>query len=100
MPVKKRVAKGREMDEAKLAELIDGPGSCLLAGMGYYLPHWGAGALAGDAGGFWWEITPAGREVVLERMRADWHRYGAAIMATATSEPWALRQFGQPEGTR
>lgn len=94
MPVKKRTAKGRDLDWAKIEELIEGPGTCLLAGMGYYLPHNGAGAVAGEAGGFWWELSPRGQKIVLERMRADWRRLNRTIMAMTDQEPWAARQFG------
>lgn len=98
MPVKKRVAKSRDIDELKIAELIEGPGTCLLAGMGYYLPHNGPGAIEGDAGGFWWEITPAGQTVVLDRMQADWRRIGASIISKTEGDIWALREFGEPAG--
>lgn len=96
MPIKRRVAKGRDMDELKISELIEGPGACLLAGCGYYLPHKGAGAVAGEAGGFFWELSPRGQQAVLERMRADWERMHHTIMATAEKEPWAAREFGIP----
>lgn len=96
MPVKKRIAKGRDIDDFKLDELIEGPGTCLLAGGGYYLPHSGPGAVAGEAGGFFWELSPRGQEIVLERMRADWERLYPTVLAMADAEPWAARQFGNP----
>lgn len=116
MPVKRRVAKSREIDELKISELIEGPGTCLLAGCGYYLPHNGPGAVAGEAGGFFWELSQTGQKIVLERMRDGWSRHGKAVMAWWRGEteqftavcarrdprdtqiiPWALSEFGETQ---
>lgn len=99
MPIKRRTMKRRDIDEMKLAELIEGPGTCLLAGAGYYLAHHGPEAVAGEAGGFFWELSPRGQEIVLNRMRADWERLHATIAAMAEGKTWAERQFGKPTAT-
>ena len=96
MPIKRRTLKRRVFDELKLAELIDGPGTCLLAGYGYYLAHSGPEAVAGEVGGFFWELTPRGQEIVLERMRADWEQHHSTVSAMVEGKSWAERQFGKP----
>jgi hypothetical protein len=52
MPVKKRRAKHRTLDRLKREELFYGPGTCLLAGAGYYQWHHGPAAIIGETGGF------------------------------------------------
>lgn len=109
MPVKRRVSKGRDIDDLKLVELVEGPGRCLLAGCGYYLwpadewrirgHKWGGVASPDGEDGFFWEVSEAGQAIILEAMRADWNRVGAGIMAQAADpqDVWAFAQFGPPE---
>jgi hypothetical protein len=100
MPIKRRITKGREIDDLKLGELVEGPGSCLCAGAGYYLPHQGPGALAGNPGGFFWDVSKTGQAHLLDLMRADWDRVGARLMADHDDPQaiWSFRKFGPPEG--
>lgn len=109
MPVKRRSAKGRKhLDSMEMEELLYGPGTCLLAGCGYYQPHHGPGSVPGEAGGYFWELTEAGQQRQIDIMRADWERCHQAIMeawshrtphAGDPAEPWALTAFGDPNGS-
>lgn len=100
VPVKRRVAKARALDQFALVELRDGPGACLIRGCGYYAAHGGTGLHSDDPGGFYWEVSPDAQAGLLEQMRADWQRVGARLIAE-TDDPaaiWAFREFGAPDG--
>ena len=102
MPIKRRIAKGRDIDDLKLGELVEGPGSCLLAGAGYYLHpsgQWGVPSPHGE-NAFYWEASEAGQALILAAMRADWDRVGARLMADHHDPQsiWSFRKFGPPEG--
>jgi len=104
MPVKRRIAKARPFEDEHIEDLMYGPGTCLLNGLGYLGPH-------GD--GFWRDKSDAVRSAVIEAMRADWQRHSARVMAAwaarsdqdlyiareyhgGPDQPWALTKFGEP----
>jgi len=74
MPIKRRVAKSRTLDSLKMSELWYGPGSCLLAGGGYY--H----------GDFYWNLDDGQQAAVVAEMREDWLRNSDQVL-----EAWDLR---------
>jgi hypothetical protein len=96
MPVKRRASKSRSIDDLQIQELQEGPGTCLLAGMGYYQPRFGPGAIPGESGGFFWELPADGQARILGRMRDDWERHRELVMAAwqGPGLPWAAREFG------
>lgn len=104
MPRKRRIAKGRELDELMIEDLFYGPGTCLLNGCGYLGPH-------GD--GFWGDKSSEVQAEVLATMRADWERQWPRILQAwedrtphdrwinhryyaDRTEPWAQTEFGVP----
>lgn len=102
MPIKRRVNKGRDIDDLRLGELVEGPGSCLLAGAGYYLhsdPRFGFKSPSGE-NAFFWQASDEGKAIILAAMRADWDRVGAQLIAQHDDPQsiWSFRQFGPPEG--
>ncbi len=99
MPVKRRVAKSRELDSLKIQELWYGPGMCLLAGCGYWL------------GDFYDRVDEASQARIIEMMREDWDRYSDRVLAAWDARddhdlrlwreyhsdcprPWAELRFG------
>ena len=90
MPVKRRIEKSRSIDEWKMSELFHGPGTCLLAGLGYFRGH---------LGGYFHNITPEQQAEMIEAMRLDWEIHHARIMKEANAagikKPWALIEFGE-----
>jgi hypothetical protein len=82
-----------DIDDYKRQELVEGPGACLLAGVGY-LPAQNA-------------ATPAEQDAAVEAARADWARYGADLLAWWVGEddrrfsakPWIWAPRNGP-GTR
>ena len=104
MPVKRRRNKAHSIDDMHVEDLFYGPGTCLFNGYGYLGDH-------GD--GNFMDKTPEVQAFVLQRMRDDWERFNARIMAAWASrneheidiagrfhgdpaEPWAQTQFGDP----
>lgn len=92
MPVKRRIDKRRDFDEAKREQLLFGPDVWLIAGEGY---------LANPPVGSFSHYRPFEREQALQAMREDWRRHGPALMAEwretfAQSLPWAAEQFDEP----
>lgn len=102
MPVKRRLAKGRALDEFRIAELMYGPATCLLAGCGY----------SADLEGNWRDQTDQARAEVIEAMRSDWRLHAAKVWAAwhdrnphelqiaklhngNPARPWAAREFGE-----
>jgi hypothetical protein len=114
MPVKRRTSKSRNLDSLKIKELFYGPGTCLLAGAGYWQPLRGhPGAVPGEEGGFFWNLTEAGQRRTIERMREDWFRHRDEVLAAWDERdehdlyiwrehhsdcvrPWAETEFGEP----
>lgn len=102
MPVKRRLAKGRALDEFRIAELMYGPDTCLLAGCGY----------AADISGIWRDQTDETRAAIIEAMRTDWQLHAEKVWTAwhnrtphdlqiarnqrgDPSEPWAATEFGK-----
>ena len=100
----KRARKSEAPDSMKISELHYGPGTCLLAGCGYYLP---------GSHKFYWQLDDAEKADVVSWMRDDWLRYHSEVMAAwkardahdqyiardhhgDPTEPWALTEFGEP----
>jgi len=88
MPVKRRVGKASRLDEYKLQELHEGPGTCLLADCGYYYTRFSGGDNPTEEQ--WAEIR--------QSMREDWQRHGSEVVASWTGQGpcWAETQFGAP----
>jgi hypothetical protein len=85
MPIKKRIDKGRHLDEYRREMLKDGPHAMLLAGCGY---------LGEVMASHYATATPAQQKVILEAMRADWQRHRNRLLAEG-EDLWAesyLRQ--------
>jgi hypothetical protein len=87
MPAKRRLDKFRPLDEHQFAELVEGPGTCLLAGLGYCGPNSTA----------YWHLNANEQDSVRRRMRRDWQRIGHKILADNGRDVWALREFGEPQ---
>lgn len=104
MPIKKRVDKSRKLDSYKIDELHYGPGTCLLAGLGYHGPYH-KGLRDAD--------LEQDSETILAEMNADWRRYSRTVMDAWHSrdehalwcakqqhgdpaQPWAQTEFGDP----
>ena len=104
MPVKRRIEKSRKIDAMKIKELHYGPGTCLLAGCGYYVP---------GSQKFYFDHSEQEQDEIVEWMREDWTRHHRQVMASweardehdlyiashhhgDPAEPWALTEFGQP----
>lgn len=102
MPIKRRVDKSRTLDRSKIREMHHGPGTCLLAGCGYW------------EGDFWHRLGDGLRERIVRRMRDDWERHSATVLQAwedrdehdrwidaehydDLQEPWALTEFGPIE---
>lgn len=98
MPIKRRRDKSRSLDQFKIRELHRGPGSCLLAGCGYW------------EGDFYHRLDDEMQAMVRLDMREDWERHSATILQAfedrteherycdkGLKEPWALTEFGMPE---
>ena len=98
MPIKRRRDKSRTLDTFKIRELHRGPGSCLLAGCGYW------------EGDFYDRLDEEQQAMVRLDMREDWERHSAAILQAFEdrteheiyldgdlAEPWALTEFGIPK---
>ena len=108
MPIKQRRGKARAFDEYHREQLIGGPDTSLLAGVGY---------LAGRMKWFR-HMDDAERAEVLAEMEADWRIHGAELMKWWNAGgnapfpgakpwtfpfaggpdrlPWAAEQFGDP----
>lgn len=91
MPVKQRRRKARAFDEYHREQLVCGPDSSLLAGVGY---------CEGTPAHFQF-LSEADRAVVLAAMEADWKIHGPELMRaqradSSASLPWAAMQFGLP----
>lgn len=98
MPTKRRTAKHRTLDDHMIEELLHGPGSCLLAGCGYY------------RGGFFWKLPEDDKPAVIAEMREDWFRHREQVLAawdsrdehpwrkqhTDQTRPWAETEFEGP----
>ena len=107
MPIKLRRGKARVFDDYRRQQLLEGPDACLLAGRGYLWSIQGA-TFEG--------ASPAEQAALLAEMRADWARYGPAMMdrwrqgerepttlpwvfpypGSPDRLPWAAEQFGEP----
>jgi len=100
MPTKRRVRKSRDLTDLKIQELWYGPGSCLLAGGGYW------------RGAFFWELDPSEQADVVAEMREDWQRHDERVLHawnnrdehqlyiwrehhTDQHRPWAEIEFGR-----
>ena len=78
-----------DLDEHKLEQMIYGPDSCLLAGLGYTCP---------STRNFFSKASEEGRTAILDDMRADWLLHHETILAAAAErEPWAMTEFGEPK---
>lgn len=85
MPVKQRIRKGRALTEYHIEQLLCGPDSVLIAGVGY---------LAGQRAG-WGFLSDAEQAEVLDAMQADWRIHGPEITPlSGDAMPWAAIQFG------
>lgn len=86
MAIKRRLSKAAGFNEYHRGQLINGPKSELLAGVGY---------LAIDQIGTFDGATAEQQATILGAMELDWQRHGRKLMAE-TSEPiWAKDQFGE-----
>lgn len=91
-----------KLHNLKIEELWYGPGSCLLAGMGYW--H----------GDFFWHLSEEKQRAVVAEMRADWFRHREEVLDawgnrdehqvyiwrehhSEQLRPWALEEFGAGE---
>lgn len=101
-----RRTRGRpQLDNLKISELHYGPGTCLLAGAGYYIPN---------SRKFYFQHTEEEQAHIIAWMRDDWmlgHRivmeawdnrdehdlYIAREHHGDPAEPWALTEFGEPQ---
>ncbi|MBX7459260.1 hypothetical protein K3152_13485 [Qipengyuania sp. 1NDH17] len=93
----RRKRSKQDLDQHKLSELHHGPGTCLLAGCGYFMhPDW-PGAVPGNQTGFYWELSDENQAMVREAMLSDWRLYRDEVMAAWDGEgdPWALTEFGE-----
>ena len=92
MPVKKRMAKSRRMESGEIADLIYGPGTSMLAGLGYY---------RGEFGGYFHNLRTDQQATVIAAMQIDWSIHSERILAEAQAmgiaKPWALTQFGETQ---
>jgi hypothetical protein len=88
MPIKKRIDKGRHLDEYRREMLRDGPHAMLLAGCGY---------LGEVMASHYATATPAQQRVILKAMRADWQRHGDRLLAEGGAW-WAAVTFGADVG--
>lgn len=83
---RKRRARGRaDLDNFKLAQLVNGPEDCLIAGDGYHE----AGTKA-----FYWNASETGQQAILDEMRRDWLLHHLTVKEAADSDPWAQGKFG------
>lgn len=89
MPIKRRRNKSARLCEYRQEQLLRGPDSCLLAGVGY---------LESAAAGTFDRMSEAEQCCILSRMRDDWHRHGTELLAAwqGTGESWAQQTFGVP----
>lgn len=94
MPVKQRIAKSRRMEAGDIEDMLHGPGTSMLAGVGYFRCEFG---------GYFHNLKPDQQAAVIDAMREDWAIHRDRIMAHAEAagiaEPWALREFGRPSVT-
>lgn len=84
-----------DLDAHKIGELHHGPGTCLLAGLGYFMHPDLPGAVRGSEIGFHWQLSDESKATVLAAMRADWTLHRETVLAewTEEGEPWAQRHF-------
>ena len=98
MPVKRRSAKARHLDEFHVEQLLEGPDATLFAGAGY-LHSLSVGSFS--------RASPEEQAVVLQEMREAWGRHGREMMgrwragayadvARPSGLPWAAEAFGEP----
>jgi len=89
LPVKRRIDKHGTLTAHRREALLYGPEYVLLAGVGY-LERFTEHAAVFD------RLPEPQRALVIEDMRADWHRFGASLLAqwTGPGKPWALLNFG------
>lgn len=72
MPVKRRNAKGRaQLDHEEMLDHFYGPGTALLAGLGYCWQVCGKS--------IWPHMNAKQRRQAVDLMRADWERHARAI---------------------
>lgn len=85
MPVKRRLHKGRRLDEHCLQMLREGPDTMLFAGCGY---------LAIGPVAHFSTATADERQTILSAMQDDWSLHGPSL-ASDGADWWAARQFGR-----
>jgi hypothetical protein len=90
MPIKRRIEKSRSIDNYKVEELLHGPGTGLLAGLGYSRR---------DFGGSYHNMKPDQQAAVIDAMRLDWEVHYERVLkeakAAGIAKPWASIQFGE-----
>lgn len=105
MPRKRRAQKGRNFDDYRRQQLLEGPDASLLAGMGYFAAHKVAAFN---------QLNAEQQAEVLATMREDWALFGPGLMEWWRSGeqetgmkpwtfvapdpgtlPWAAYEFGQ-----
>lgn len=93
MPIKKRIDKGRHLDEYRREMLRHGPEAMLLAGCGY---------LGEVMASHFATATPEQRATIIANMRADWQRHRDRLLAEGGDWWTASFDDGQnrPQKTR
>ncbi len=83
MPIKRRLNKGRHLDEYRTEMLRHGPEAMLLAGCGY---------LGEVMASHYSSATPEQQAAILDAMRDDWQRHRDRLLAEG-GDWWAEAAF-------